>query len=164
MIKIHLPKGVFPTYGIVTSNRDMAKYYIDSIKDTEKSLGNNVEKYINSSTNLQCYMKNGLRIIWVQPNSSARGYRFAKVYIDLFTCTFDVIQNEILPICIFADSEDIYTFQSEKWEEISLFNFIKQLKKVALIHGDIPVFREDSEFSAQRITEIEANKREISIW
>lgn len=163
VIIIKLPDGVKPTYGFVTSNRDYAKHLIDWIKDEEKDKGNNVVRHINSVNDIEYTLQNGTRLIWVRPNEYARGYRFAKVWIDFVTCSNEVLQNVILPKCIFADKEDIHIVQSSNTKEFSLFELIEHLTKFAHVYGDVKVMRHDSEFGNEDITEISELNGEITI-
>ena len=161
---MHLPEGVHATYGVVTADKDVAKEYIDFIKDREKASGNNVEKFIFGSYDIECIMQNGTRIIWVKPNDSARGYRLAKVYIDLATISLECLREEILPKCIFADKEDYVTFYSKDIKDVGLISVIKELQKSALIYGDVGVIREDSEFGEQMIHGIDSNIDRVLLW
>ena len=98
-----------------------------------------VEKYINSTHELSCYMDDGTNFIWLGANESIIGFRCARAVVDISTCSVEFIQKVIKPICIYADKED---FEIVTSKEISgnLFEFINQLEKIAIIKGDIPVY------------------------
>lgn len=160
---IKLPEGVKPTYGFVTSDRNYAKDLIDWVKDGEKDKGNGVVKHINSVNDIEYTLQDGTRLIWVKPNEYARGYKFAKVWVDFITCSSEVLKNVILPICIFAEKEDIHIVQSNNIKEFSLFELIEHLTKFAYVYGDTKVMRHDSEFGNEEITEISEWNGEITI-
>ena len=163
VIDIKLPEGVKPTYGFVTSDRKYAKDLIDWVKDQNKSKDNGVAKYINSTNNIECILKDGTRLIWVKPNDSARGYRFAKVWIDYVTCDLEILKNVILPKAIFADNEDIKIVQSNNQKDFSLFELIDHLTKFACVYGNIKVYKYDSEFDEEEINSISENNGEVVI-
>ena len=98
-----------------------------------------VEKYINSTHELSCYMDDGTNFILLGANESIRGFRCARVVVDISTCSVEFIQKVIKPICIYADKED-FEIVTSKEASGNLFEFINQLEKIAIIKGDIPVY------------------------
>lgn len=136
---MRLPKGLKVRHGVFTSDRDFAKLIIDYLR---RSHGGKVEKYINSRNELSCYMDDGTNYIWLTTNKSIKGFRCSKATVDISTCSFDFIQNVIKPICIFADEEDFQIVSSEN-APCNLFHFIEQLRKIAIIKGDISVYYND---------------------
>ena len=160
---IKLPEGVKPTYGFVTKDREYAKYLIDSIKDQNKENGNEVIKQINNASNIEYILKDGTKLVWVQPNDSVRGRRFAKLWIDFVTCDLKILQSIILAKAIFADREDIKIVQSNNQKDFSLFELIEHLKKFACVYGDIKVKKNDSEFGEEDINSLSEYNGEIII-
>ena len=158
-----LPKGVKPTYGFVTKDRKYAQYLINSVKDNNKEHGNVIIKQINNRNNIEYILKDGTKLVWIKPNDSARGYRFAKLWIDFVTCDFEILQNVILPSAIYADKEDIGIVQSNNQKDFSLFELIEDLKKFACVYGDIKVKKNDSEFGEEDINLISEYNGEIII-
>ena len=158
-----LPKGVKPTYGFVTKDREYAQYLINSVKDNNKEHGNVIIKQINNTNNIEYILKDGTKLVWIKPNDSARGYRFAKLWIDFVTCDFEILQNVILPSAIYADKEDIQIVQSNNQKDFSLFELIEHLKKFACVYGDIKVKKNDSEFGEEDINLISEYNGEIII-
>ena len=158
-----LPELVKPTYGFVTKDREYAKYLMDSVKNQNKKHGNVVTKQINNANTIEYILKDGTKLVWIQPNDSARGYKFAKLWIDFITCDFEILQNVILPSAIFADKEDIQIVQSNNQRDFSLFELIEHLKKFACVYGDIKVKKNDSEFGEEDINLISKYNGEVII-
>ena len=136
---MNLPEGLKIRHGVFTSDRVFAKMIIDNLKLAHDG---KVEKYINSTHELSCYMDDGTIFIWLGANESIRGFRCARAVVDISTCSVEFIQKVIKPICIYADKEDFEIVTSEDTSG-KLFEFINQLEKIAIIKGDIPVYYND---------------------
>ena len=158
-----LPELVKPTYGFVTEDREYAKYLMDSVKNQNKEHGNVVTKQINNVNNIEYILNDGTKLVWVKPNDSARGYRFAKLWIDFVTCDLEILQNVILPNAIFADKKDIKIVQSNNQKDFSLFELIEHLKKFAYVYGDVKVKKSDGEFGEDDVNLISECNGEILI-
>lgn len=159
MIKIRLQEGMKIRCGIFTTDREYAKCKIDYLKDKH---GGKVEKYINSAHSISCYMEDGTNYIWINPNDNSRGYRCSQAIVDISTCSYDVIQRIILPICVFADKED-YTIVASKDEKLSLFQLIEMLEKIAIIKGDMPVYYNDYDSPPENIFSFSVNEDGLNI-
>ena len=158
-----LPESVKPTYGFVTKDREYAKYLMDSVKNQNKKRGNVIIRQINSANGIEYILKDGTRLVWVKPNKYAKGYRFAKLWIDFVTCDLEILQNVILPSAIFADKEDIKIVQSNNQKDFSLFELIEHLKKFAYVYGDVKVKKSDGDFGQDDVTLIFECNGEIII-
>lgn len=125
--------------GVFTTDREFAKFHIDTLKNNH---GGKVVKYIYSANDISCCMDDGTNYVWLRPNLHNKGYRCSQAVIDISTCEFKEIEEIIIPICLFVDKED-FTIVRSKEEDMNLFDFIKTLEKIAILKGNIPVFYND---------------------
>ena len=125
-------------YGVFTTNKDWAKSWIDTQRCFAQMKGVTIDKHINSANELVYYMNNGDLYMWVQPKNS-RGRRLDNAVVDISTCPLGIITNIIIPIV--KHRKDIVIAESDS-DERTLFSFIEQLKKVAAIKGDMPIYYE----------------------
>lgn len=127
-------------YGIFTTDREFAKRIIDNLKLNHKG---KVEKYINSKSELSCYMDDGTNFIWLKADESVKGFRCSKAIVDISTCSFEFISRILKPICIYAEEDDFEIVTSKDNIGYNISQFIDQLRKIAYIKGDIPVYYND---------------------
>lgn len=131
---------------IYTSNRDFAKNKIDEL--IEKYPKSDILKYYVSVMDIRVELKNGDFYHWVKPNSYARGVKPDISYIDIDTCSLDVIQTIIIP-CNLKGNFVVLTNDYEKYDLDTLLN---RLTKIRIIKGnltDIGIY--DSEYGWQNI-------------
>ena len=81
---------------IYTTDKKYAKDIIDSLisKDPTKK----VTKYVMNSRDIKVGLDDGSYYHSVSPNQNARGIKPDIAYVDIDTCSFDIIQNIIFII------------------------------------------------------------------
>ena len=138
-MKLH--EGMKICCGVFTTDREYAEGIINCLKDRH---GGKVEKYINTTNELSCYMDDGTNYIWLKPNLQSKGFRCSQAIIDISTCSLDAIQRIILPIClVYGEREDLEVANSIPTGKTMLFKLANDLTKIAYIKGDIPVYYND---------------------
>ncbi len=91
---------------IFTHNRHKAENRLNVIYNENK---NNVRKYLKGKDDLQIWLNDGLRFIWVKPNRAARGYRCAKAIIDQ-DITLKELQDNIIGCLLYCGKSDVTFF------------------------------------------------------
>lgn len=146
-------------YGVFTTNKDWAKSWIDTQRYFAQMKGVTVDKHRNSANELMYYMNNGDLYMWVRPSENSRGIRLDEAVVDISTCPLEIITNIIIHIV--KHRKDIVIAES-KSDERTLFSFIEQLKKVAAIKGDMPIYYDGYDVT-DRIMKIDSYCGDITL-
>ena len=116
---------------IYTTNREYAKFVIDGlIEEYSKS---DIIRYYTSIMDIKVELKNGDFYRWVRPNSNARGIKPDITYIDIDTCSLDIIQTIITP-CNLKGNLKIISSGSDSYD---LDSFIDRLLKIRYLKGNL---------------------------
>lgn len=116
---------------IYTTNRDFAKNKIDEL--IAKYPKSDILKYYVSVMDIRVELKNGDFYHWVKPNLNARGIKPDITYIDIDTCSLDIIQTIITP-CNLKGNLKIISSGSDSYD---LDSFIDRLSKIRYIKGNL---------------------------
>lgn len=93
-------------WAIITKTKSKAINTINSIKQEQKSQGNNwtEEKYNDYGTTV--YFENGACLIAFPPLKNFRGFRFHRLWCDI-DIDQDYLEQVILPMAVYMKYEDI---------------------------------------------------------
>lgn len=80
-------------WAIVTSDREKAASLIEEI---ERSRRARISHRINSSNEMLIQFSDGVRLKWIRPTESARGYRIGRMWCDV-NVDQDILNTVILP-------------------------------------------------------------------
>ena len=116
---------------IYTTDREYAKFVIDGlIEEYPKS---DIIRYYTSIMDIKVELKNGDFYRWVNPNSNARGIKPDITYIDIDTCSLDIIQTIITP-CNLKGNLKIISSGNDSYD---LDSFIDRLLKIRYLKGNL---------------------------
>ena len=117
---------------VYTTDKEYAKLIINALiaKKYHKS---DIIRYCTSATDITVELKNGDFYRWVRPNSNARGIKPDITYIDIDTCSLDIIQTIITP-CNLKGNLKIISSGSDSYD---LDSFIDRLLKIRYLKGNL---------------------------
>lgn len=98
---------------------------------------------------------------WIKPKLSSRGQKVTDGYIDISTCSLDIISTIILPCIINVDNEpEIVIIDSNpSHKDYDLDTIIDRFEKIRLIKGNlIDIGFINSEWGYDTITRITVDK------
>ena len=116
---------------IYTADRDYAKLIIDDL--ISKYPATDVVRYIVNKMEIRVELKDGSYYHQVSPSQNSRGIKPDVSYIDIDTCSLDVIQNVIVPHNLKENFEII----SSGCNKYDLDSFIDRLLKIRYIKGNL---------------------------
>lgn len=116
---------------IYTTDKKYAKRIIDNLISKDPTA--EVIKYVISSMEIRAELKDGSYYHLVSPNQNSRGVKPDISYIDIDTCSFDIIQNVIVP-CNLKEHFEIISSGSDNYD---LDSFIDRLQKIRYIKGNL---------------------------
>lgn len=147
--------------GIFTDNELTAlRTAIDIINDYEKA-GVIATKQIRTNSNLYVEFSDGTNVKWIKPKLSSRGQKVTDGYIDISTCSLDIISTIILPCIINVNNEpEIVIIDSNpSHKDYDLDTIIDRFEKIRLIKGNlIDIGFINSEWGYDTITRITVDK------
>lgn len=111
-------------YGIYTTNRELAERMISTI-DAETRTINSME--------IKAITKDGDLCCWVHPNNPLGGFRCDISYIDIDTCSIDIIREVIIPFNLNKNFR-IISIGDDGYD---LDMLIDRLAKIRLLKGNI---------------------------
>ena len=116
---------------IYTTDKKYAKDIIDSLisKDPTKK----VTKYVMNSMEIKVELDDGSYYHSVSPNQNVRGVKTNITYVDIDTCSFDIIQNIIIP----CNREGNFEIISSGRGHYDLDSFINRLLKIRHLKGNL---------------------------
>lgn len=116
---------------IYTTDKKYAKDIIDSLisKDPTKK----VTKYVMNSMEIKVELDDGSYYHSVSPNQNARGIKPDITYVDIDTCSFDIIQNIIIP----NNREGNFEIISSGRDNYDLDSFIDRILKIRRLKGNL---------------------------
>ena len=117
---------------VYTTDKEYAKLIINALiaKKYHKS---DIIRYRTSATDITVELRNGDLYRWVRPNSNARGIKFDISYIDIDTCSLEVIQT-IITSCNLKGNFEIISSGSDSYD---LDSFIDRLLKIRYLKGNL---------------------------
>ena len=117
---------------VYTTDKEYAKRIINALvaKEYHKS---DIIRYCISATDITVELRNGDFYRWVRPNSNARGIKPDISYIDIDTCSLDIIQTIIVP-CNLKGNFEIISSGSDSYD---LDSFIDRLLKIRYLKGNL---------------------------
>lgn len=116
---------------IYTTDKKYAKDIIDNLISEDPAT--KVTKYFMNSTEIKVELEDGSYYHLVSPNQNSRGIKPDITYIDIDTCSFDIIQNIIVP-CNLKENFEIISSGSDNYD---LDSFIDRLSKIRYIKGNL---------------------------
>ena len=93
-------------WAIITKSKGKALSIIDSIKEEQKSQGNNWIKELYDGCRTTVYFENGFCIKAFPPIENFRGSRFHRLWCDI-DIDQDYLEQVILPMAVYMKYEDI---------------------------------------------------------
>ena len=93
-------------WAIITKSKGKALSIIDSIKEEQKSQGNNWIKELYDGCRTTVYFENGFCIKAFPPTENFRGSRFHRLWCDI-NIDQDYFEQVILPMAVYMKYEDI---------------------------------------------------------
>lgn len=149
------------TIGIFTNNELTAlRVTIDIINDYKKN-GVSIIKHLRTKFDIYVEFSDGTSVKWIKPLESSRGHKVTDAYIDISTCSYDIISTIILPCIINIDKEpEIVIIDSNpNNKDYDLDSIIDRLEKIRRIKGNLTtVGCVDSECGYNTITRITVDK------
>ena len=117
---------------VYTTDKEYAKRIINALvaKEYHKS---DIIRYLTSATDIKVELKNGNFYRWINPNSNTKGIKFDISYIDIDTCSLDIIQTIIVP-CNLKGNFEIISSGSDSYD---LDSFIDRLLKIRYLKGNL---------------------------
>ena len=117
---------------VYTTDKEYAKLIINALV-AKKYHKSDIIRYRTSATDITVELKNGDFYRWVRPNSNARGIKPDVSYIDIDTCSLDIIQTIIVP-CNLKGNFEIISSGSDSYD---LDSFIDRLLKIRYLKGNL---------------------------
>ena len=117
---------------VYTTDKEYAKLIINALI-AEKYHKSDIIRYCTSATDITVELRNGDFYRWVRPNSNARGIKPDISYIDIDTCSLDIIQTIIVP-CNLKGNLEIISSGSDSYD---LDSFIDRLLKIRYLKGNL---------------------------
>lgn len=115
---------------IYTTDKSYAKKKIDEL--IEKYHETDIIKYHISSTNIEVQMKDGNYYYWISPYQSSKGVKHDISYIDIDTCSLDIIKYIIIPC-----SKKDFVILTSDYIKYDLNTLIDRLEKIRAIKGNL---------------------------
>ena len=135
---------------VYTTDKEYAKRIINALvaKEYHKS---DIIRYLTSATDIKVELKNGNFYRWINPNSNTKGMKFDISYIDIDTCSLDIIQTIIVP-CHLKGNFEIISSGSDSYD---LDSFIDRLLKIRYLKGNLePVQVFDMKYFESNVSHI----------
>ena len=117
---------------VYTTDKEYAKLIINALI-AEKYHKSDIIRYLTSATDIKVELKNGDFYRWINPNSNTKGMKFDISYIDIDTCSLDIIQTIIVP-CNLKGNLEIISSGSDSYD---LDSFIDRLLKIRYLKGNL---------------------------
>ena len=117
---------------VYTTDKEYAKLIINALiaKKYHKS---DIIRYRTSATDITVELKNGDFYRWVNPNSNMKGIKLDISYVDIDTCSLEVIQT-IITSCNLKGNFEIISSGSDSYD---LDSFIDRLLKIRYLKGNL---------------------------
>lgn len=117
---------------VYTTDKEYAKLIINALvaKRYHKS---DIIRYRTSATDITVELKNGDFYRWVNPNSNMKGIKLDISYVDIDTCSLEVIQT-IITSCNLKGNFEIISSGSDSYD---LDSFIDRLLKIRYLKGNL---------------------------
>ena len=117
---------------VYTTDKEYAKLIINALiaKKYHKS---DIIRYRTSATDITVELKNGDFYRWVNPNSNMKGIKLDISYVDIDTCSLEVIQT-IITSCNLKGNFEIISSGSDSYD---LDSFINRLLKIRYLKGNL---------------------------
>ena len=135
---------------VYTTDKESAKIIINALV-AKKYHKSDIIRYRTSATDITVELKNGDFYRWVRPNSNARGIKLDISYVDIDTCSLEVIQTIIAP-CNLKGNFEIISSGSDRYD---LDSFIDRLIKIRYLKGNLePVQVFDMKYFESNVSHI----------
>ena len=110
----------------------------DIVNDYKKA-GVTITKLTRTKFDLYVDFSDDTKVEWIKPKLNSRGRKVTDGYIDISTCSFDIISTIILPCIINVDKEpEIVIIDSNpSRNDYDLDTLIDRLEKIRLIKGNL---------------------------
>ena len=117
---------------VYTTDKEYAKLIINALV-AKKYHKSDIIRYRTSVTDIAVELKNGDFYRWVNPNSNMKGMKFDISYIDIDTCSLEVIQT-IITSCNLKGNFEIISSGNDSYD---LDSFIDRLLKIRYLKGNL---------------------------
>lgn len=142
---------------VYTTDKEYAKLIINALV-AKKYHKSDIIRYRTSATDITVELKNGDFYRWVRPNSNARGIKPDISYIDIDTCSLDIIQTIIVP-CNLKGNFEIISSGSDRYD---LDSFIDRLLKIRYLKGNLePVQVFDMKYLESNVSHISVQDEKV---
>ena len=142
---------------VYTTDKEYAKIIINALV-AKKYHKSDIIRYLTSSTDIKVELKNGDFYRWINPNSNTKGIKLDISYIDIDTCSLEVIQTIIAP-CNLKGNFEIISSGSDRYD---LDSFIDRLIKIRYLKGNLePVQVFDMKYLESNVSHISVEDKKV---